>query len=314
MKKRPIAAVGLAIAGLMLAGCSTSASPDGDSYPDKKITFIVQAAAGGSSDLSARAVAPKLAEILGQDVIVENRPGASGSIAVQYMADQPADGYTIGYAPVEFAMFEHLGFDIDRSDYDFLAGIHNAPSVLVVPGSSEIDNLDDYFEAAEKKQLSVGTAGAGTMVDAAANAFATQSDANLQTVPFDGGAPTIAALLGGQVDSGVALTSETFQHHNDGTLKVIAVFGDERHPLLPDVPTAKEQDFDLVFEAWSGIYAPAGLEEPVRARLESAIEEAVTSDEVLEFFEKNALVPKYGTGEEFATHLEEEAARYGDLL
>ncbi|KAE8766127.1 Bug family tripartite tricarboxylate transporter substrate binding protein [Georgenia thermotolerans] len=306
---------------LVLAACSGSASGDdasGDaaasSYPEKDINFIVQAAAGGGSDLSSRALVAELEPILDTSIIVENRPGASGSTAMQYVADQDTDGYTIGFVPVEIAMLGHQNFDVDPADFDFLGQIMLAPGVLSVPADSPYQTLEEFIEGAKTEALSVSNSGAGSIWEAAALGLAAETGAKLTPVPFDGGAPALAAAIGGQVDAAVGGAGETLAAFKEGQVRPLAIFHNERHPDMPDVPTAAEAGYDLEFGGWGGIYAPAGLPDDVRETLESAIEEAAGSDSFTGTITKAGNLPVYRDSAEFTDFVNSEYERFGEIL
>ncbi|RUR01943.1 tripartite tricarboxylate transporter substrate binding protein [Labedella endophytica] len=309
-----------ATAALVIAGlgaCSSDADGgggDASSFPEGDINFIVQAAAGGGSDLTSRALSAELEGILGTSIVVENRPGASGSTAMQYVADQEADGYTIGFAPVEVSMLEHLGFDVLPENYDFLGQVMFSPGVIAVPADSPYDSLDDLVEASQDEAITVANAGAGSIWEAATLGLAEESGADLTPVPFDGGAPAVAAALGGQVDAVVAGAGETVQANADGTLKILALFNDEVHPMLEDVPTAESEGYDLMFGGWGGIYAPTGLPDDVKQALSDAIAEAAESDSFSDAITPSGALPTYKTPEEFTSFVESESERFAGLL
>jgi tripartite-type tricarboxylate transporter receptor subunit TctC len=318
------AGAALAAAALTLSACSGAQNGGGggdgggggeaENYPNDDITLIVQAAAGGGSDLSSRALANELEPILGQSIVVENRPGASGSTAMQYVADQEPDGYTIGFVPVEIAMLGHQNFDVDPADYDFLGQIMLAPGVLVVPANSPYETLEDFVQAAQSEELSVANSGAGSIWEAAALGLAEETGAQLTPVPFDGGAPALAAAVGGQVDAAVAGSGEVSSAVAEGQVKALAIFHSERHPDLPDTPTAAEEGHELEFGGWGGIYAPAGLPDDVRSTLESAIEEAATSDGFVDTITAAGALPVYKSSSEFTEFVNSEYERFGQIL
>lgn len=314
MKSRRLATVAaFAVGPLALAGCGNDSTSEAADYPEDDITLIVHAAAGGGSDLSSRALATELEDILGVGVVVENRPGASGSTAMEYLRDEDPDGYTIGFAPVEVAMLGHQDYDIDPADYDFLSQIMLAPGVLAVPSDSPYTTLEEFVEAAQDEQMSVGNSGAGSIWEAAALGLANETGAQLEPVPFDGGAPAITAVIGGQIDAAVGGAGEVSQAAADDSLRPLAVFHDERHPDMPDVPTAAEEGYDLEFGGWGGIYAPLDLPDDVRETLESAIEEAASSDEFLDTITAGGTLPVYRNAAEFTEFVDEEYARFGEL-
>lgn len=310
------AGAALAVSAVALAACSGGGGGDDAAadFPSDDVTLIVQAAAGGGSDLTSRALAAELEPVLDTSIVVENRPGASGSTAMQYVADQEPDGYTIGFAPVEISMLGHQNFDVDPADYDFLGQIMLAPGVLVVPADSPYETLDDFVEGATSKPLSVANSGAGSIWEAAALGLADTTGAQVTPVPFDGGAPALAAAIGGEVDAAVAGSGEVSAAVAEGQVRALAIFHDERHPDLPDVPTAAEEGYDLEFGGWGGIYAPKDLPGDVRSTLETAIEEAATSDSFAETVSAAGNLPVYKTGDEFTDFVSSEYDRFGTIL
>ncbi|MEB3370059.1 tripartite tricarboxylate transporter substrate binding protein [Saccharopolyspora mangrovi] len=303
-------AASLAVA---LSACAGTPNSDG-AYPDDDITFIVQAAAGGGSDLTSRALAAELEPILGTSIVVENRPGASGSTAMQYVADQRPDGYTIGFSPVEVSMLGHQDFDVDPADYDFLGQVMHAPGVLSVPSDSPYRTLQEFLDAAKNRELSVSNAGAGSIWEATTLGLAQRAGAKLAPVPFDGGSPAVAAAVGRQVDAAVAGAGETMSAYREGQLRPLAIFHHERHPQMPDVPTAAEAGHDLEFGGWGGIYAPAGLPDDVRETLESAIKRAAQTDTFIKAISTPGNLPVYRSAAEFTSFVNSEHARFGKLL
>ncbi|WP_066303130.1 tripartite tricarboxylate transporter substrate binding protein [Arthrobacter luteolus] len=300
--------------GLTACGSSSSASDDAAGFPEKDITFIVQAAAGGGSDLTSRALAAELEKELGVSVVVENRPGASGSTAMQYIADSDTDGYTIGFVPVEISMLGHQGFDIDPANYDFLGQIMLSPGVVSVPADSPYKTLEDLIEAGKEKPLNMANSGPGSIWEAAELGMADAAGTQVVPVPFDGGAPAVAAVIGNQVDGAVGGTSETSAAHDAGQVRALAVLHNERHPMLPDVPTASELGYDLQFGGWGGVYAPAGLPDEVREALTKAIETSAQSETFVETISKGGALPVYKSPKEFTDFINSEYERFGKLL
>lgn len=315
MKRRTLIAA-VAAAALALGACSGGTGEDGgdSEFPTKDITLIVQAAAGGGSDLSSRALATALEPILGVSIVVENRPGASGSTAMLHVKDQPADGYTIGFGPVEIAMLGSMNYDVHPSDYDMLGQIMLGPGVLSVPADSPYNTLEEFVEAAQGQEMTVANSGAGSIWELAGASLADETGAQIKPVPFDGGAPAVAAVLGGQVDAAASGVNEVKQNLADGKLKVLAIFHSERHPEIPDVPTAAEQGYDIEIGGWGGIYAPKGLPEDVHEKLESAIAEAVEQDSYQEIITGSGNLVVYRDSAEFTEFAESEAERFAGLL
>ncbi|MFP5251303.1 MAG: tripartite tricarboxylate transporter substrate binding protein [Actinomycetes bacterium] len=314
-----LAAIGIGAAAL--AGCSTtSASPEatdgaeGSTFPESDIRLIIQANPGGGSDLSSRALASELEQILGVSVIAENMPGASGALAMEYVADQPADGTVIGFGPVEIAMLNTTqGADVLPENYDFLGQIMLAPGVISVAADSEIETLEDLIAQSEETPLTVANSGAGSIWEAATLGLADTTGAQLTPVPYDGGATAVSAAASGEADAAVSGLGEALAQ--EGAVRVLAVFHGERHPKAPDAPTVEEAIGESVeFGGWGGIYAPAGLPEDVHATLEDAIAQAVESESYQEFQDSSGNLVVYRDSEEFTAFVDEQFGVFQQLL
>ncbi len=316
-KMMTVAALG-AVASLALAGCADRGGTASESgtYPNEDLTLIVPYQAGGASDLSARTLAAQMEEELGQSIIVENRTGGAGSVGLEYLAGRPADGYSIGYLPVETVMLEHQGYDLDPQAYDLLGQMVSVPATIAVPADSPHQTLADLIAAAEENEgeITVSNSGAGSIWEAATTALGKAAGVTFKPVPFDGGAPAVTAAIGGQVDAVVAGISETSVPHADGRLRVLAVLDDETSESLPGVPTAAEEGIDVTIGGWGALGAPAGLPGDVKEKLTSAVEAAVESEEFQEVINKSGNIPVYTPSDEFKTFFDAESERFADLF
>lgn len=308
-----VAGFGLAAAGL--AACTPVESGDGSDFPNDDIRLIIQADAGGGSDLSSRALAAELEKSLDVSVIPENMPGASGAKAMEYVASQEPDGYTIGFAPVEIAMLNTTqGADVLPENYDFLGQIMNAPGVIAVGADSGIDTVDDLIAKAESGELTIANSGAGSIWEAASLGFAEAAGVDVTPVPYDGGAPAVSAAASGEVVASVSGVGEALAQKD--SVKILAVMDEEPHPGLPDVPTANEAlgADDVVFGGWGGIYAPKDLPEAVHDTLEEAVKTAVESDSYTTFQEDAGNLVVYRSADEHAQFVTEQFDRFKGLL
>lgn len=320
MPRRPVTRVtaGLAamtVAALSLTACSRDDDAEAaDAYPENDIRLIIQADPGGGSDLSSRALATELEEILDVNVIPENMPGASGARAMEYVAAQDPNGYVIGFGPVEIAMLNTTqGADVLPENYDLLGQIMLAPGVISVSADSEYETLEDLVAAAEQGTVSVANSGAGSIWEAATIGLAGDTGGDFSPVAYDGGAPAVAAAASGETDAAVSGLGEALSQ--DGAVRILAVFHTERHPDAPDVPTAQEAiGEEIVFGGWGGIYAPDGLPDEVRERLESAIEEAVESEGYQEFQSNAGNLVVYRDADDFTSFVDEQFGLFQELL
>lgn len=320
-----VAAAAFAAATLTITACTPVADTDTgtateteapveSTYPEQDIRLIIQANPGGGSDLSSRALATELEDILGVSVIPENMPGAAGALAMEYVAAQPADGYVIGFGPVEIAMLNTTqGADVDPANYDLLGQIMLAPGVVTVGANSGIETLEQLVAEAEAGDVTVANSGAGSIWEAATLGLAAETGASFTPVSYDGGATAVAAAASGETDAAVSGLGEALAQGE--AVRILAVLNDERHPNAEDVPTAAEAiDADVVFGGWGGIYAPAGLPDDVREILEGAIAEAVNSDSYQEFQASAGNLVVYRDAAEFTEFVNDQFALFQDLL
>ncbi len=306
----------LTVAALTLAGCTPVAEESEtteSTFPEKDIRLIIQANPGGGSDLSSRALATELESILGVSVVAENMPGASGALAMEYVGSQPADGYVIGFGPVEIAMLNTTqGANVLPENFDLLGQIMLAPGVISVSANSDIQTLEDLVARAESGAVTVANSGAGSIWEAATLGLGQQAGVEFTPVPYDGGATAVAAAASGETVAAVSGLGEALAQ--EGAVRILAILNDERHPDV-DVPTAEEAiGEEVAFGGWGGIYAPAGLPDDVHEILESAIAEAVESDGYQEFQASAGNLVVYRDAAEFTTFVDEQFALFQDLL
>ena len=257
-------------AGVALFAAAGSASA---AWPDKVIRIVVPFAAGGSTDLIARKVAEGLGQRLSANVIVENRPGAGGTVGTEYVARQPADGYTIlmgsvsthGSAP---CVYSKLPYDAVK-DFTPLTVVATIPNVMSVNQSVPANTLPEFVALLKKdpEKYSFASNGQGTSNHLAAELFKTTAGVSMVHVPYRGSGPALIDLVGGQINMMVDVVMTSYPYIKDGKIKALAVTSPQRSPMLPDVPTVAESGYPG-YEAmvWFGMLAPAGLPEPLRAK------------------------------------------------
>ncbi|MHA7192003.1 tripartite tricarboxylate transporter substrate binding protein [Arthrobacter sp. MDT2-16] len=307
-----------AVAALAMTGCANrdGAAAESGEFPSKSITMIVPYAAGGASDLSARTLAAEMEGELGQPIVVENRVGGAGSVGLTYLSARPADGYTIGYLPVETVMLEHQGYDLDPAAFDLLGQIVSVPATIAVAANSPYQTFQDLLDAAKASPgtITVANSGAGSIWQAATTALNDTAGVELKPVPFDGGAPAVTAAIAGQVDAVAAGISETSVAAADGRLRVLAVFDEETSEALPGVPTATEAGADVTIGGWGAVGAPAGLPDDVRTSLADAVKTAAESEEFKAVINKSGNIPVYEAPEDFKTFYDAESERFATLF
>src|SRR6185295_7077464 len=280
-------------------------------YPQKPVTTVVGFEPGGGTDTTARIIAPALSELLGQQVVVENRSGAGGNIAVDYVAKQAPDGYELVLANVgALAVNPH----ILKTPYDPLKDLQPIsmavvfPNVLVVQPSLPIKSVKDYVAYAKQKPgvtyASSGIGGAGHLAGELLKAMA---HIDIVHVPYKGGGPAMQGFLGGQVDSFFATPISSISQIRSGKARAIATTGSKRAKLMADVPTIAEQGFPG-YEAlnWYGYLAPAGTPKEIVDRLAREIAKALADPKVGEQMNKTGVEPLAMTPDEFGRYIKRE--------
>ncbi|MGO2751926.1 MAG: tripartite tricarboxylate transporter substrate binding protein [Pseudoclavibacter sp.] len=317
-KLAPLALLAAAATVLSLSGCANRAggTAGGEDFPSQAITFYTPTQAGGATDLTARTLATQLEAELGQSIVVDNRPGGAGSVGMQHVAGLSPDGYSIMVFPVEVSMLGHQGYDIDPGNYDFLGIVNEQPGTIAVPASSPYQTLEDLVAAAKANPggITISNAGPGSIWEAGATELGNVAGVEFQGVPFDGGAPAVTAAVGGQVDAVVAGIGETAPANDDGRLRVLAVFTEERAPALPDVPTAGEQGYDVVIGSWAAVGAPTGLDPAVKESLQAALETAAGSSEYVDLIESGGNIPVFIPADEATDFVTAENERFAELF
>lgn len=314
MKLRVALSIGLTgLIGLAATGCVSAGSTDGGAFPEKNIHVSVPWAAGGGGDLNARTLAPILEEKLGVEVIIENRPGASGSVGMKWLETQPSDGYNVSFVGAELASLQHLGYDITPKSFAPIAQIISVDCAIAVPANSEYKTLQDLIDAAKKApgKVSYSNPGPGSIYEGTGIGFQNAAGIELASVPFDGSAPAVTAAVGGQVNVVIDNVGNIGPQVDSGALRYLAVFTDERREDLADVPTAKEQGVELVNASWNGIVAPNETPKEVVTALTTAFEEALSDQRFVEHSKKTLQDVTYRNPEEMGTYLEEQADLYG---
>jgi len=249
-----------------------------DAYPSKPIRMVVPFPPGGSIDMTARLVGQKLSKALGQPVLVDNRPGASGNIGMDYVAKAPKDGYTLLMVHTGLAsnahMFAKLAYD-PMKDLAPVIRVADQPNVLIMNPKWSFKNVSELvaYAKANPGKLSVGTSGVGGPQDVAARRFMRMTGTDLLNVAYKGGAPALSDLIGGQIDLMFETSPTAVPYAKSGKLKALAVTGDKRVPTLPEVPTVAESGVPgYRFMGWVGLVAPAGTPAPIIAKLNEQVQ------------------------------------------
>ena len=252
-------------------------------YPARNITMVVPFPPGGVADITGRPLAEAMTRILKQNVIVENKSGAGGGLGMQYVARAKPDGYTILMALSSISIIPEadkvLGRDpmYQLSQLVPIARFTADPTVLAVRADSPYKSVADLVAAAKKSPgtIAYGSSGNYGTMHVPMEMLDEVAGVKMLHVPFTGAGPAIVALLGGQVQALATGPSTVTSHVKAGKIRVLATWGDSRHPAFPDVPTLRELGYDAQFSQWTGLFVPAGTPEPVVAKLREASKAAV---------------------------------------
>lgn len=290
-------------------------------WPEKTVTIVVPFPPGGSTDTIARALAQKMGEKLGQPFVVDNRPGATGTIGATAVKRAPADGYTLLFASLgPYVITPHLmkaaPYDA-AADFDYLTVPVQAPNVLVASPAQKARTVADVVAAlkAQPGKLSFASSGNGSSDHLSAEMFWQQTGTSGTHIPYKGGAPAINDLLGGQVDFSFQNVNAVLPHIRAGKLHAIAVTGDKRSPVLPDVPTLAEAGVKgAEVYSWQGLAAPKGLPADVKARLGQAAIDAIRDPAISKRFTDQGLEIVGSTPAEFTAFQARENARWKALI
>ena len=290
------------------------------SYPSQPIRMIAPFPPGGSVDIMARLIGEPLGRQLGQNIVVENRSGASGNLGMEAAARAAPDGYTLVLNTIPLvtnqSLFKNLTWDPIK-DYVHIGMVATAPHALVVPPKNPANNVKELIAAARANpgKLNYASAGIGTTFHFCAEMFKDETGTNIVHVPYKGGGPALVDTLSGQVDMSFPTLSAVLPHVKAGKLKALAVTSGSRSKLLPDVPTMQEagvQGFE--FTQWLAILAPAGTPQPIVAQLNKALNAALGSKEVAEKFAQQGFEPFITSPEETRKFLANEVQRYARLI
>jgi tripartite-type tricarboxylate transporter receptor subunit TctC len=323
MKRRTL--VALSILSIAVTAALTSTPVVAQQYPDKPVKIIVSFAPGGATDVVARKLAQKFQEVYKQPFIVENRPGAGGTLGTSLAARAKPDGYTLflgqvsshGVAP---NLYKKLEYDPVK-DFTSLGLIASSPQVIVVNPKSSINSLKDLVEFSKKNsgKMTYASSGVGTTIHLAGEMYNEQVGVKVVHVPFQGSGPAVTAMIANQANVMFDDLPSSMPSIKSGALRAIAVTGDKRSPQLPNVPTVKEvgAPFNLgQFEvsAWFALFGPANLPAPIADSLNKNLDKILNESDVKEFFDGRGAVTMPGTRQQAAEFVNKELAKWGDVI
>ncbi|WP_084451653.1 Bug family tripartite tricarboxylate transporter substrate binding protein [Roseateles chitosanitabidus] len=307
------AALGAAFLTAGLAGAST--------FPDHPVTLLVPFPAGGSTDMLAREMSAKLQEKWGKTVLVDNRPGATGTLGTSMVKRAAPDGYTLLVSSLgPFVIAPHLLKNVQYDalkDIDLLTVAIQAPNVLVVPAGSPMKTVKDVIDALKKSpdKVSFASSGNGSSDHLTAELFWLQTGTSGLHVPYKGGSPAITDLIGAQVDASFQNVNAVLPHIQSGKLRALAVTGDKRSSVLPNVPTLSESGIKGAdVYSWQGVAAPKGLPPALRAQIQQALVAALQDPALKKKFAEIGIETVANTADQAQAFQKAEYARWKQVI
>jgi tripartite-type tricarboxylate transporter receptor subunit TctC len=289
-------------------------------YPERPVRLVVPFPPGGSVDVVARALTPKLSERMGQQVVIENRSGASGIIGTELVAHAKPDGYTLLINTIPLVTNSYLYKQVPYDPFaDFLpvSWLCSSPGTLVINPSVPARSVRELLQLAKSKPgaLNYSAAGAGTNPHLTGELFNYLGDVDIVAVQYKGGGPSLLAALSGEVGISYPNISEAIPHMKAGRLIVLGVGSAKRSAALPDVPTIAEAGLPgYEFVTWHGVVAPKGTPAAIVSTLNAKLKETLTAPEQARFFEQMGFEIVASSPEEFAAHLKRESEKWGKVI
>ena len=312
---KPLSRCTLALVGLALAA-PAAAQAD---YPAKPVRLVVPFAPGASNDSLSRATAEAMSPLLGQPIVVDNRPGAGGMIGTEHVARSPADGYTILNIQASFAtnaaIRAKMPYDMAK-DFAYIGMMTKSPMILLVHPSMPVKSLQELVAIARKRpgDLNYGSSGTGGSNHLATELFARSAGIKITHVPYKGIGPALTDLIGGHVQLVLTSLPSALGHVRNGRLKSVGVAGEKRSPFAPDLPTVKEGGVDYVAELWWGLAAPGKTPAAVIEKLSTTMRNAMQSEALRKHYATEGGEPMPMTPEEFQRYVLGEVERWRQVV
>ena len=308
-------------AAAVLAALAAATTVYAQSYPTKPIKLVVPFPPAGSTDLSARAVANKLGERLGQPVVIENKPGAAGNIGAEVVAKSAPDGYTllvgtVGTHAINASLYSKMPFD-HLKDFVPVILLSTTPNVLVVHPSLPVKDVKELIALAKSKpnHLTFASSGNGTSIHLSGELFKSMAGVQMTHVPYKGSGPMLIDVMGGQVNLTFDNLSASIQHIRSGKLKPLAITTATRSPAMPELPTIAESGvpgYDS--SSWNAIFAPAGTPKEIVERLAKELGAILQTPETKKFFSDQGAEAGGGTPEQLAAFVRAETAKWAKAV
>ena len=311
----------LALAAALLSVSAVRAQDNTASYPAKAVRVVLTFPAGGGVDVIARTLSQKLSENMGQQFVVDNKPGAGGIVAADLVAKSAPDGYTLLFAldtvlTVTPHLYRNTPYD-SKKDFAPISIVAESPLVVLTSPTANIGSIAELIRRAKANPgaLNFGSGGSGSSGHLAAELLNSMAGTRMTHVPYKGGPQVLTDLAAGQIQMTVLSLAASNAMVKGGKAQLIAVTGTSRLSSYPDVPTVAEAGIPG-FEAgfWVGMLAPAGTPRPVIAKLREEIQKALKQPDLVQRFQSNGVDPVGGTPEQFASVIDAEKKKWGDVI
>ncbi len=309
------------IIAVLLVTLAWSGPALAQNFPSKPIRFVVPYAPGGSTDIVARILAQKLSDAMGQQVVVDNRPGAGGSIGADVVAKSPPDGYTMvtavtGTMAINQFLYRKLPFDPDK-DFAPVTQVGSLPLILVVHPSLPAKNVREFIAMAKAKpgQLNYGSSGVGTATHMTTELFKSMAGVDLVHIPYKGSGQVMGDVIGGQLALIFDQIVSSLPHVQGGKLRMLAITSAKRFPSLPDLPTIAESGvpgYESI--SWAGVAVPAGTPKEIIARLHAEIVKVLAAPDIRERFLRDGIETIGSTPEQFTEHIRRERIKWAKVV
>ena len=316
----PIACVRSLLLGFLVTCAGLPAGLHAQTYPNKSVRLVVPFPAGGATDIFARVLSQKMGDKLGQTVVVDNRPGAGGTIGSDQVAKAAPDGYTLllttsSTHAIGPALNAKIPYDAMR-DFTAVTHVGNAPSILLVPNSSPAKTLAEWVAYAKKNpgRLNYASSGNGTIVHLTGELFKAQMGLFIVHIPYRGTALAIPDLVSGKVDMIFDSLPTGLPHAREGRLRALAVTSAKRTSMAPDLPAVAEVLPGFESNTWFGVYGPRGLSPEVLAKIEAAVNQTLQDGDVKERLAKLGIEPVGGSPQQFSQMVAADAAKWKKII
>ena len=286
-------------------------------WPDRSITMVVPAAAGGTTDIAARALAQKMGQDLGVSIVVDNKAGGGGSIGTAQVARAKPDGYAllmgnIGPVAINFSLYKNLTYK--PTDLRGITNVISVPNILVVNAASPVKTTDELIRLGKTRHMNVATSGTGQSPHMSSEMFRQKAGLDVTLIPYSGAAPAVTALLAGQVDYMIDNLPSSMPHIKSGKFRALAITSKERSAQLPDVPTMTEVGLPMQVTAWFGLLAPASTPDSIVLKLQQSAKRAMQSPEVRERFTELGGVSGGETPAEYDAFIAQERKSWAQIV